>query len=47
MVENYDAMELMLEGKGLELRKVTLDNGSRIAFFKDLDGHDIEIMEKN
>lgn len=44
-VDDYDAMESRLEGLGLELRKVTLDNGKRIAFFKDPDGHDLEIME--
>jgi catechol 2,3-dioxygenase-like lactoylglutathione lyase family enzyme len=31
----------------LELRKVNLANGRRIAFFKDPDGHDVEIMEKD
>jgi catechol 2,3-dioxygenase-like lactoylglutathione lyase family enzyme len=44
-VEHYHAMESRLEGLGLELRKVTLGDGSRIAFFKDPDGHDVEIME--
>ena len=44
-VDDYDAMESKLEGMGLELRKVVLGNGSRIAFFKDPDGHDVEIME--
>jgi catechol 2,3-dioxygenase-like lactoylglutathione lyase family enzyme len=39
-------MESRLEGLGLVLRKVTLGDGSRIAFFKDPDGHDVEIMEK-
>ncbi len=39
-------MESKLEGIGLELRKIKLDNGRRIAFFKDPDGHDVEIMEK-
>ncbi len=46
-VDDYDAMESKLEGMGLELRKVTLDDGRRIAFFKDPDGHDVEIMEKS
>jgi len=46
-VDDYDAMESKLEGLGLELRKVTLDDGKRIAFFKDPDGHDVEIMEKS
>jgi len=31
---------------GLELRKVTMADGSRIAFFKDPDGHTVEMMEK-
>jgi catechol 2,3-dioxygenase-like lactoylglutathione lyase family enzyme len=44
-VDDYDAMESRLEGLGLELRKVVLGDGSRIAFFKDPDGHDVEIME--
>lgn len=44
-VDDYDSMESRLEEMGLELRKVTLGDGSRIAFFKDPDGHDIEIME--
>lgn len=45
IVDDYDAMEAKLEGLRLELRKITLDNGKRIAFFKDPDGHDLEIME--
>ena len=44
-VDDYDAMESKLEGIGLELRKVVLGDGSRIAFFKDPDGHDVELME--
>ena len=44
-IDDYDAMESKLEGIGLELRKVVLGDGSRIAFFKDPDGHDVEIME--
>ena len=35
-----------LEEKGLELRKVTMGEGAHIAFFKDPDGHTVEIMEK-
>jgi len=45
-VDDYPAMEAKLEGMGLELRKVTLGDGKRIAFFKDPDGHDVEIMER-
>lgn len=44
-IDDYDDLESKLEGMGIELRKVTLDNGLRIAFFKDPDGHDIEMME--
>lgn len=45
-VGDYGAMEGKLEEMGLVLRKVRLDDGTRIAFFKDPDGHDIEIMSK-
>ncbi|MCW3992612.1 MAG: VOC family protein [Candidatus Bathyarchaeota archaeon] len=45
-IEDYDGLISKLEEMGLELRKVTLDDSSRLAFFKDPDGHDIEIMEK-
>ena len=34
-IDDYDAMESKLEGMGLELRKVVLGDGSRIAFFKE------------
>ena len=44
-VDDYEATESRLEEMGLELRKITLGDGSRIAFFKDPDDHDIEIME--
>ena len=44
-IDDYDDLESKLEGMGIELRKVTLDNGLRIAFFKDPDGHEIEMME--
>ena len=45
-VDDYDALESKLEGMGLELRKVKLDDGRHIAFFKDPDGHEVEILEK-
>ena len=35
-----------LQSIGLELRKVTMADGAQIAFFKDPDGHTVEIMEK-
>ena len=44
-VNDYNKTISKLEKMGLELRKMQVENGSRIAFFKDLDGHDIEIME--
>jgi len=45
-IDDFDGLVSKLEERGLELRKVSLDDGSRIAFFKDPDGHDIEIMGK-
>jgi lactoylglutathione lyase len=45
-VSDFTTKVEKLESMGLELRKVTMDNGARIAFFKDPDGHTIEIMEK-
>ena len=44
-VDDYDAMLWRLKGKGLELREMTLEDGTRIVFFKDPDGHDVEIDE--
>jgi catechol 2,3-dioxygenase-like lactoylglutathione lyase family enzyme len=46
-VKDFDDLESNLEKMGLELRKMNLNDGSRIAFFKDPDGHDIEIMERS
>lgn len=45
-VQDYKKLEKKLEEKGIQLRKATRDDGSSIAFFKDPDDHDIEIMEK-
>lgn len=45
-VDAFPAQVKQLEVKGLELRKVTMADGANIAFFKDPDGHTIEIMEK-
>jgi catechol 2,3-dioxygenase-like lactoylglutathione lyase family enzyme len=45
-IDSWDAKVKKLEGKGMELRKVTMGDGSHIAFFKDPDGHTLEIMEK-
>jgi lactoylglutathione lyase len=44
-VDDYDVLESKLECMGLKLRKIVLGDGRRIAFFKDPDGHDVEIME--
>ncbi|MCW4050658.1 MAG: VOC family protein [Candidatus Bathyarchaeota archaeon] len=45
-VPDFDDKLAKLEGMGLELRKVTASNGSRLCFFKDPDGHTLELMEK-
>ena len=45
-VDDWEGKVGKLEGMGLELRKVTMADGSHIAFFKDPDGHTVEIMEK-
>jgi len=45
-IEKYDALLDKIEKMGIELRRVAIEGRSRIAFFKDPDGHDIEIMEK-
>jgi lactoylglutathione lyase len=44
-VDDYDSIESKLTGIGLELRKINRLDGSRIAFFKDPDGHEVEILE--
>ena len=44
-VKDYDGLVSKLEGMGIELRKLTNRDGFGYAFFKDPDGHDIEIME--
>lgn len=45
-VRDFKLLEKGLEERGIQLRKAARDDGSSIAFFKDPDGHDIEIMEK-
>lgn len=45
-VDAFPAKVKKLEAMGLELRKVTMADGAHIAFFKDPDGHTVEIMEK-
>ena len=44
--EEFDELVSRLEGLGLKLRRVTLPDGTRIVFFKDPDGHDIEVLER-
>ena len=44
-VDDWHGKVKKLEVLGLELRKVSM-NGGNIAFFKDPDGHTLEIMEK-
>ncbi len=45
-VHDFPVMIKKLEDMGLELRKITMGDGAHIAFFKDPDGHTIEIMER-
>jgi catechol 2,3-dioxygenase-like lactoylglutathione lyase family enzyme len=45
-VDRFDGLVSKLEEMGLALRRVTREDGSRLAFFKDPDGHDREIMER-
>jgi len=45
-VDDWEGKVRKLEGMGLELRKVSTTDGSHIAFFKDPDGHTVEIMER-
>jgi lactoylglutathione lyase len=45
-VNDFSDKIQQLEEKGIELRKVTMSDGAHIAFFKDPDGHTLEIMEK-
>jgi lactoylglutathione lyase len=45
-INDYDKIIQQIDDSEGELRKITLNDGSRIAFFKDPDGHTIEIMEK-
>ena len=44
-VDDYNALESKLESIGLELKKGNIGDGRKKAFFKDPDGHDVEIME--
>jgi len=45
-VPDFDEKLKKLDSLGLEKRMVTMDNGSRLCFFSDPDGHTLELMEK-
>ncbi|MFP3950723.1 MAG: VOC family protein [Candidatus Bathyarchaeia archaeon] len=45
-VDEYETVREKLYSMGLDTRDVELDDGSRISFFKDPDGHTVEVMEK-
>ena len=45
-VPDYDEKIEKLESLGKELRKITIDDGTRLCFFTDPDGHSVELMEK-
>ena len=42
---NFDEAVAKVDAKKIEKRMVTMDNGNRLCFFNDPDGHTIEIME--
>jgi lactoylglutathione lyase len=41
----FDLVLEKLEERSIETRLVTMDNGNRLCFFSDPDGHVIEIMD--
>lgn len=41
----FDSMLKKLEERSIMTRLVTMDNGNRLCFFSDPDGHVIEIMD--
>jgi lactoylglutathione lyase len=43
---DFDETVNKIEKMGHVTRKITIPNGNRLCFFSDLDGHVIEIMEK-
>ena len=45
-VPDFEEKLKKIESLGLEKRIVTMDNGSRLCFFADPDGHTLELMEK-
>jgi lactoylglutathione lyase len=45
-IKDWAGIVTKVEARGLEVRKITMTDGSHNAFFKDPDGHTIEAMEK-
>jgi len=45
-VDDYQRIHRKLASMDIETRDVELEDGSHISFFKDPDGHTVEIMEK-
>jgi lactoylglutathione lyase len=43
---DFDKRVAQLEKQGIETRKSAMENGKRLCFFKDPDGHMLELMEK-
>jgi catechol 2,3-dioxygenase-like lactoylglutathione lyase family enzyme len=41
----FDSVLKKLEAKSIATRLITMDNGNRLCFFSDPDGHVIEIMD--
>jgi catechol 2,3-dioxygenase-like lactoylglutathione lyase family enzyme len=46
VVDDFDGVVSRIEEMGLGLRRITLPDGTRIVFFKDPDGHDVEVLER-
>ncbi len=44
-VDDFDGLIKRVKGMGLPFREMSLEDGSRIVFFKDLEGHDLEVDE--
>jgi catechol 2,3-dioxygenase-like lactoylglutathione lyase family enzyme len=44
-VPDFEEKLKKIESLGLEKRIVTMDNGNRLCFFADPDGHTLELME--
>jgi catechol 2,3-dioxygenase-like lactoylglutathione lyase family enzyme len=45
-VPDFDGKISILDGMNIERRLVTMEDGERLCFFKDPDGHTVELMEK-